>query len=161
MKRISMIIFLLLALTAIGCSAEAEEPLFLSGKIDRIYGADMDWGITLTAENVSSTGLTVVCTQQGGSPTGIELSSGSFFWVEKLDNDSWSELEVLPQEYEIGWTAEAWMIPFNDSVKWDIGWNSFYGELAPGKYRVAKEIMDFRGTGDFDQAIFYAEFEIE
>lgn len=162
MKRISAILLSLLALAAFGCSSEPDEAVYLSGKIDRIDGTEKDWGITLTAENVSPTGLTLVCTQQGGSPTGIELSSGSPFWIERQGHGvPWIELEVLPQEYDIAWTAEAWCIPFGSSVKWDIGWKAFYGELAPGKYRIAKEIMDFRGPGDYDRAVFYAEFEIE
>lgn len=159
MKRLSVIILAIFTLAAIGCSPKPEEALYLSGKVPRTDGAEKDWGITLTAENVSPTGLTVVCTQHGGAPSG-ELSSSTPVWVEKLDNGSWEELEVLPQEYEIAWTAEAWIIPFNDSVRWETGWKSYYGELAPGKYRVAKEIMDFRGPGDYDTAVYYAEFEI-
>lgn len=161
MKKLCVMVLALLAFTAAGCSTTSSKPLYLSGKTDRIQGADMNWGITLTAENVSPAKLTVVCTQSGGSPTGTELSTGSPFWLETLNDGNWEELEVLPQKYELAWTAEAWIIPFNGSVKWDIGWNSFYGELEPGKYRIAKEIMDFRGTGDYDQAVFYAGFEIE
>ena len=43
---------------------------------------------------------------------------------------------------------------------WEIDWNWLYGELPAGKYRIGKEIMDFRGTGDYDTSIYFAEFEI-
>lgn len=34
------------------------------------------------------------------------------------------------------------------------------GELSAGRYRIGKEFMDFRKTGDYDKEICYAEFEI-
>ena len=40
-------------------------------------------------------------------------------------------------------------------------WEWLYGELPEGNYRIAKEIMDFRETGEYDTAIHYAEFRIE
>ena len=30
-----------------------------------------------------------------------------------------------------------------------------------GKYRIGKEITDFRVTGDYDDAVYFVEFEIE
>ncbi len=48
----------------------------------------------------------------------------------------------------------------NDSCEWDVNWEWLYGVLAEGKYRIGKEITDFRDTGDYDSAIYYAEFEI-
>lgn len=48
----------------------------------------------------------------------------------------------------------------NDSCEWEVNWELLYGVLAEGKYRIGKEITDFRDTGDYDSAIYYAEFEI-
>lgn len=37
-----------------------------------------------------------------------------------------------------------------------------YGKAkVEGKYRIGKEIMDFRGPGNFDKAVYYAEFVID
>jgi len=55
---------------------------------------------------------------------------------------------------------EAWIIPMNDSVEWNVDWEWLYGQLSPGTYRIVKEIMNFRGTGDYDKAEYYAEFTI-
>jgi len=63
-----------------------------------------DWGITLTAENVTPSGLTLVSEQSGG--------------------------ENIAQ-------------------------------LETGEYRIGKEFMSFRGTGDFDKQVIYAEFSIK
>lgn len=62
---------------------------------------------------------------------------------------------------EIGWTSEAWIIPMNDSCEWEVNWEWLYGQIPAGKYRVGKEIIDFRGPGDFDQAVYYIEFVID
>ena len=61
---------------------------------------------------------------------------------------------------EIGWTEEAWMIPMEDATEWEINWEWLYGKLPVGKYRVGKEIMDFRESGNYDTATYFAEFEI-
>ena len=40
------------------------------------------------------------------------------------------------------------------------GRTPLYGELSPGSYRLGKSVMDFRGTGDYDQRDYYAAFVI-
>ncbi len=119
-----------------------------------------NWGITLTAENVTPTELTISCSQTGGEPTG-ELQTGSYFELEKLVNDTWEKVEYLPHEYDIAWTMEAWMIPSEDTVNWDVKWEWLYGALPAGQYRIGKEIMDFRGPGNYDTAMYYADFTID
>ncbi len=120
---------------------------------------ESEWGVTLSAKDVTPVGLTIVCTQEGGEPTG-ELDTGSYYVIQKYENGEWTDVEWLPQEYDVAWTAEAWVIPMNDTVEWEVEWKWLYGELPAGKYRIGKEIMDFRGAGDFDQELHYAEFEL-
>ena len=120
-----------------------------------------DWGITLTAENVTPTGLTLKCTQSGGTAIGA-LQTGSWFRIERLtQGKKWKEVKYLDQESNICWTLEAINIPNNDSTEWNINWEGLYGELSPGTYRIAKEVMDFRETGDYDKQIYYTEFAID
>ena len=65
-----------------------------------------NWGIILTAENITSTTLTLVCTQSGGEPTG-ELETGSWFILEKwtqevgLVKKLWisEKLEIMIQQF--------------------------------------------------------------
>ena len=119
-----------------------------------------NWGITLVAENVTTTGLTIVCHQSGGENV-AELDTGSFYTIQKLENSSWKTVEYLPHEYEIGWTAEAWIIQKDSTTTWDVDWEWLYGALPSGEYRIGKEIMNFRKTGDYDIEMAYAEFTIE
>lgn len=115
-------------------------------------------GVTMTAKDVTPTGLTLVCIQSGGFPTG-ELQTGSPFWLESYSYGNW---EKTPRDMEeIFWTAEAWIIPQESSVEWSVNWENIYSALPAGRYRIGKEIMDFRGPGDYDTYHCYAEFEIK
>ena len=116
-----------------------------------------EWGITLTAENVTPTSATIKCTQAGGQPTG-ELQTGSRYILETWTQEvGWQE---VPCYAEVYWTAEAWLIPKDRVTEWEVKWERLYGQLSEGKYRIGKEITDFRDTGDYDTAIYYAEFAI-
>lgn len=119
-----------------------------------------NWGITLETQNVTPTGLAIVCKQSGGENV-AELNTGSFYTIQRLEKSSWKTVEYLPQEYDIGWTAEAWIIPKEDTVTWEVNWEWLYGTLPSGEYRIGKEIMNFRETGDYDTEMVFAEFSIE
>ena len=115
-------------------------------------------GVTLTTEDITPTGLTLVCTQSGGTPTG-ELQTGSRFWLESWVDGHW---EGTPRDdVEIYWTMEAWSIPKGRSVSWTVNWENIYYPLPAGRYRIGKEIMDFRRAGSYDTYNCYAEFAIE
>ena len=121
-------------------------------------GNEDKWGVALTVENVTPSGATLKSTQHGGEADG-ELETGSWFIIEKWSKEmGWQE---APCFCEPCWTEEAWLIAKDDTSEWAVDWAWLYGELPAGKYRIGKEIMDFRGTGDYDKQIYYAEFTIE
>ena len=118
------------------------------------------WGITLTAEKITSTSAIIKCMQSAGEPTG-ELHTGSWYILENWTQENgWKEMPYVI-DGEIGWTQEAWIIPMNDSCEWEINWEWLYGKLPIGKYRIGKEITDFRAAGDYDKAVYFVEFTIE
>ena len=117
------------------------------------------WGVKLTAKNITPSGLTIVCTQQDGEPTG-ELNTGSYYGLEVLRDGAWVAVELLPMEHELAWTMEAWAIPSNTETEWEVNWSRLYGELPAGTYRISKSVMDFRGTGDYDTKTYYAGFDL-
>ena len=123
------------------------------------YAHQDPWGVKLTAKNITLSGLTIVCTQQDGEPTG-ELNTGSYYGLEILRDNEWVAVEMLPLEGELAWTAEAWMIPANEETEWEVDWSRLYGELPAGSYRISKSVMDFRGAGDYDEKTYYAGFDI-
>lgn len=117
------------------------------------------WGITLSAEDVTASGLTLVCTQSGGDPTG-DLQTGTPFWIERYTDDGWVPVPYADPETEIAWTMQAFLIPQNERTEWTVSWSWLYGKLDPGTYRIGKTITDFRGPGDYDDRVCYAEFAV-
>ena len=116
------------------------------------------WGIRISADKVTPTGLTLVCTQSGGEIEG-ELQTGSMFWLETDGEEGWTEVPKLAES--TAWTSEAWSIPMRSSVKWMINWEAVYGALPAGAYRIGKEITDNTGEENCVSRSYYAEFVIE
>ena len=116
-----------------------------------------EWGLTLTAKDVTPAGCTLVFTQSGGNPTG-ELNSGSPFTLERYKNGQWTEVEKIIQEFD--WTDEGWIINNDTSTEFKHVWSDIYGELSAGKYRISKSVHDWRAPGDYDEKMYYAYFEI-
>ena len=117
------------------------------------------YGIDLFMTNITNKGATVICSQSGGYPTGV-LQTGSWYAVETVNKDGvWEELNW--KNDNIAWTEEAYIIAKDNVLELEVNWSYLYGELGPGKYRLVKEIMDFRGPGIYDTKLHYAEFEIQ
>ena len=49
----------------------------------------------------------------------------------------------------------------NAQTSEEVDWSGLYGELSPGRYRIGKEVMDFRGARDYDILNYYAEFSVD
>ena len=160
-KLIALVLALLCVLSVVGCTSKADGGTF-QNPIENIFSDEKPnkWGITLEVENVTASGLTIVCNHSGGENV-AELNTGSYYVVQKFEEAGWVDVEYLPQEYDVTWTSEAWIIQQESTTKWDVNWEWLYGELSAGEYRIGKEIMNFRGTGDFDKAMVYADFIIE
>ena len=167
-KLLALILALLCVLAPVGCASDTDQPPTQDPAATSDSGAEIeqangtapaDWGITLKAENVTPPGLTIVCEQSGGENV-AELSTGSYFVIQAQKDGEWVNMEYLPQEYDLVWTQESWGILKDGTTTWNVKWGSLYGELSAGTYRIGKEIMNFRGTGNYDKAMAYAEFVI-
>ncbi len=141
---------ILFAITLTGCEGTS------ASDSDTTY----DWGITMTAENVTPSGVDVRIEQSGGEVTG-ELNTGTYYIVERQENGKWLEVSQLPQVGEVTWLTVALMIQQDYHQTFPTDWGWLYGELPEGNYRIGKWITDFRGTGDYDDCMYYAEFTIK
>lgn len=165
MKRyLTIMLALMLLLCAAGCAApETAVPELPNDPPASETGnaapprQEYDWGVSLSLENLTRTGATIVCTQSGGTFTG-ELNTGSFFILEQLTENGWQEVEQRKLDGDLAWTAEAYIVNLNGATEWELNWEWLYGELPDGHYRVGKEFMNFRGPGDYDTMMVYTEF---
>lgn len=122
-----------------------------------------NWGLTLSVKNVTSTGLTLLCTQSGGEPTGT-LETGEPYRLISLVDGTWKTVEELPLPEGVdgrAWNSLAYLIPMEETREFEINWGWIFGELQPGTYRLIKEVMDFRGTANYDTFDYWVEFEIQ
>ena len=118
-----------------------------------------DWGITLTAENVTPTSCVLHCYQSGGEPTGM-LETGGEFIIEKwTEENDWQEVPYVTDN-DVAWHLVGFSIKKEGDTTWDVKWEFLYGTLPEGKYRIGKNIMNSKGAGHYSTAMFYAEFII-
>ena len=115
------------------------------------------WGLVLAAEDVTETEMTLRFVQSGGEPSG-ELQTGSPYWLERETGDGWETVEPLLED--VAWDMMAYLISMDGETEMSVDWSALYGQLPAGSYRLGKSIMDFRGTGDYDQKDYYAAFVI-
>ena len=118
-----------------------------------------EWGLSLSAENVTNKGMTISFEQFGGNQTG-ELQTGSWFKIEKVVDGKWQELLTNPL-IDYAWDDAAYIINKNDITKFPEEWKWLNGELEAGDYRLSKEVMNFKKSGDFDKKIYQVYFTVE
>lgn len=84
--------------------------------------------------NVSKTGATIIITDTN-NPT---YTYGSWYKIEKEENDNWTELKTIIKDY--GFTSIAYLPDEFNEVKFEINWEWLYGKLPQGSYRIVKEL---------------------
>ena len=117
-----------------------------------------DWGLSLSVRDATSTGLTLVCTREGGNATG-ELMCGTDYRLLVSENGVWKNVPTVIENY--GWDDLGYRISEEQETEFPYSWEWLYGKLTPGTYRLAKDFMDFRGPGDYDKETYWVEFEVE
>jgi len=117
----------------------------------------LNWGISLEARNVTSSGMELICVQDGTPLPGM-LMTGRHFVLEKKTRDGWEELPILRPEAV--WTTEGLMISIDGVTSWDVDWTWLYGTLPEGEYRIGKSISHSQITGESVDYTYYAEFAV-
>lgn len=84
---------------------------------------------------------------------------GEDFALEKKYKGGWYQVPVI-FEGNHGFNAIGYDLAPADRKEWTIGWEWLYGSLDAGNYRIVKEILDFRGSGDYDKHYLAAEFTV-
>ena len=88
-----------------------------------------------------------------------QCTYGVFIELEKKINEIWYKVPVTI-DGDYGFNCIGYDLSPGDCREWAVDWNWLYGSLESGKYRIIKDILDFRGTGDYDTYYLAAEFTI-
>lgn len=117
-----------------------------------------DWGITVSAEDVTPSGLMLYFTQSGGNIP-EKLIVGSEFYLEVQTNTGWEIMKA--KDGSNVWIFTANYLPADETTEFEIDWTNIYGELPPGTYRVCKTVWDHLPTEDGQSYTYSIEFTIE
>ena len=118
-----------------------------------------DWGVTMRLEKEKPTGVELILDRSGSDKTD-EIMCGSDYVLEQKVDGEWKAVPQKDPDMMVAWTAEAYTIPAGGEHRFTYDWDWLYGSLPAGEYRVGKNIMLFRGTGDYDNQMLYAEFAV-
>jgi hypothetical protein len=114
-------------------------------------------GVTLTLkkETLSDKGLTVIFQNKSDKL----CTYGEHFWLEKKINDKWYQVPVSIKD-NYAFTDIGYSVASGQESEWKVNWNWLYGSLDAGEYRIIKNALDFRKTGDYSTYFLTAEFTI-
>lgn len=175
-KYLFFIIILTYALILAGCSSPVDKSVNQDRSISKIrsespqtpatvkdltatkYAKVNDFpGVTMVINDgtVSATGLSVIFRNESSS----ECTYGEFYALEQQINGQWYEVPVKIEE-NYGFNDIGHRAAPGESRDWNVEWGWLYGTLTKGHYRIVKDILDFRGTGDYDTYYVSAEFDI-
>ena len=145
----------------ITCSGDFTEPAPHYGTLISIRNADTDVlspldGVTMEVTECSDTSVTVRIVND----TDKDIQCGEDFCLEVQDEETgeWRKLDEVIDN--AAFNAIAYMVQKDSPYEAVIDFEWLYGKLEPGRYRIVKTVMDFRGTGDFTDYTFTAEFSI-
>jgi hypothetical protein len=112
--------------------------------------------MNVVEDSASSTGLKVLFENNSEK----NCIYGSYYLLEAKISDKWYEVPVV-FEGNYGFDSIGFPLDQSQTSEWSVEWEWLYGILDAGDYRIVKDILDFRGTGDFDTYYLAAEFSVE
>lgn len=112
------------------------------------------WVVEISAENETNTGLTLICQELGNPDKSGTLSAGDGYWLEL-----WNGSEYIPMDGACA--GSEWSpIVSGETLSWEINWESIYGKLESGSYRIGKNFVYTNTDGETENLAFYAKFRI-
>ena len=117
-------------------------------------------GLIAEGHNVTSSGLTIRFSVWDPDLTQGDLEFSEAYQLEKLEENEWKALPVII-EGDWGFNDEAIAVskdPNSPETDWEVNWEWLYGKLSPGDYRISKNIIYYRGTGDYSTYPVYVYF---
>ena len=97
-----------------------------------------DWGITVSAEHVTTGSVTFCITQTGAAPE-AGYSYDQVYTLEIWNGSAWETVEPITPPI---FTKELLWLNLNGQTNIHINWAPFYGQLPDGYYRIGKVVTD-------------------
>ena len=117
-----------------------------------------EWGITLTASNVTPTGMNIEYLWDGTKTSG-ELQCGESYYLEQYKNGKWERLPVISDDI-IAFIAISYSLNENEPFVQTKEWSDIYGSLESGNYRFCADVVVFQPPKEALLKTYYAYFKI-
>ena len=104
--------------------------------------------------SISPLGVTLVLKNEANKKVLVEDQ----YCLERKADDCWYELPLL-DEYCL--SKPGCELSFLQSRKLKLDWQTLYGKLEPGDYRIIKNIKDSKGLCSYNKGYLATEFAIE
>ena len=150
-----IVIVFLGAILLAGCGQQGIEANWEPTDHDAVNNLE---GVTMAVqeETVSPTGLTLTLVNNSDR----QCIYGEHYVLEKKINKGWYQVPVIV-EGDYGFVDIGYDLAPDEERQLDVDWEWLYGSLDAGDYRIVKDILDFRATGDYDTYFLAAGFTIE
>lgn len=111
------------------------------------------WFIEMWGEEVTSTGMTLVCHEFSNDPHTDHLYTNEHYRLEKWNGTEYEKMDAEVPE------GDAFEVQQKTMNRWSIDWSGTYGNLESGYYRIAKTFTS-KGDGGEESAVFYGNFRV-
>ena len=117
------------------------------------------YGLTITAEDITPTGLKLIYTQKDVDYEG-ELKVFNLYYIEtKNKQGDWEDVKQIGSWGLWGETNHT--IKKNGITEFNPNWKDIYGELPKGEYRIHLFMQHHITSDEINKAEYFVYFEIE
>ena len=140
--------FMTLGLT--GCKTIKNQ--FDIGNKSDIKISQSDVVMSIKDGTLTSKGAVLILTNNSD----LNYKYGEPYEMEIKENGEWYKINV-----KLNFNLPAYVLKANEAEEIEIKWENDYGKLAPGNYRILKEIIQEKDDGTFDTFYVSVEFTIK
>lgn len=150
MKKVLLttILSMMLILSLTGCSKQNE---FDIGNQSGVVTTDDKVSLSIKDGTLTETGATLILKNKSDK----NFQYGNPYEIEIKKDGEWHKINV-----ELNFTLPAFILGAMESKEIELDWQNGYGKLAPGEYRIIKEISFENDNGTFDKFGVSVEFTI-
>jgi len=110
---------------------------------------DKDWGLKISASDISSSGLKLTLKRSNGEKNERLLTDDSY-WLQKWTLFGWKNIDTVGGEGIVS-IGVASYVENGGELNWNINWERDFGKLLPGIYRINKKVESSSSGSDIDE----------
>lgn len=126
-------------------------PVFGAGSM--VWEAS-NWAVRISAEDVTPTGLSLICEELGTPEKSGSLTASDGFWLEQ-----WNGSAYVPMDGNVASDSSSPIAPGAVTTR-QLSWEETYGVLPSGSYRLGQSFTFTNTGGETRELTFYAKFRI-